>query len=184
MLYRLTNKYLIMKSLKNISALLLLAFISVGIANAQGTRKERKAAHVEEIKKIVETQNYVFDANYVNPMRGVGRALTSNYDLVVSKDTIIAFLPYFGRAYTAPYNPTEGGIKFTNTHFTYTSIAGKKGGWSVTIKPTGKDKNISDWRDVQTMRLDISPDGYASLQVISSNRDPISFNGTIEKRKK
>lgn len=173
-----------MKSLKNILVLLLLAFISIGIANAQSTRKERKAAHVDEIKQIVDDQNYVFKANYVNPMRGAGRALTSDYDLVVSKDTVKAFLPYFGRAYTAPYNPTEGGIKFTNTHFTYTSTAGKKGGWNIIIKPTGKDKNISDWRDVQTMRLDISPDGYASLQVISSNRDAISFNGTVEKRKK
>jgi hypothetical protein len=80
----------------------------------------------------------------------------------------------------APYNPTEGGIKFTTTKFTYNSKVGKKGGWTVIIKPT--DKNISNWRDVQTMTLSISPDGYASLQVISTNRDPISFNGTIEKR--
>lgn len=173
-----------MKLLKNISALFLLTFISINIAHAQSSGNDKKAARALAVKNMVEAQNYVFKANYVMPMRGVGRSLTSEYDLTVSKDTIAAFLPYFGRAYTAPYNPTEGGIKFTNTHFTYTSKVGKKGGWSITIKPTGKDKNISDWRDVQTLRLDISADGYASLQVTSSNRDPISFNGTIEKRGK
>lgn len=173
-----------MKLLKNISILLLLTFIGINIADAQTTSKDKKAARALAIKDMVEAQNYVFKANYVMPMRGISRSLTSDYDLTVSKDTVSAFLPYFGRAYTAPYNPTDGGIKFTNTHFTYTSKPGKKGGWSVTIKPTGKDKNISDWRDVQILRLDISSDGYASLQVTSSNRDPISFNGTIEKRGK
>ena len=170
-----------MKLLKNISILFLLVFISINVTNAQSTGKDKKAAHALAIKNMVEAQNYVFKANYVMPMRGISRSLTSDYDLTVSKDTVSAFLPYFGRAYTAPYNPTDGGIKFTNTHFTYTSKPGKKGGWSIIIKPTGKDKNISDWRDVQILRLDISVDGYASLQVTSSNRDPISFNGTIEK---
>lgn len=173
-----------MKLLQKISLLAALAFLSINVVNAQSTRKEKKEAHAAEIKKVVEAQSYVFKANYVIPTRGSSQSLTSDYDMVVSKDTITAFLPYFGRAYTAPYNSTEGGIKFTNTHFTYDSKADKKGGWNVTIKPIGKDKNISDWRDVQSMRLSISSDGYASLQVISSNRDPISFNGTIEPRKK
>lgn len=116
-----------MKLLKNISALFLLTFISINIAHAQSSGNDKKAARALAVKNMVEAQNYVFKANYVMPMRGVGRSLTSEYDLTVSKDTIAAFLPYFGRAYTAPYNPTEGGIKFTNTHFTYTSKVGKKG---------------------------------------------------------
>lgn len=170
-----------MKLLNRLSIALALAFISINVANAQSTRQDRKTARLAEVKSIVEAQNYVFSANYVNPSRMAGRSLTSEYDLTITKDTIMAYLPYFGRAYVAPpYGSTEGGIKFTNTHFTYTAKAGKKGGWSVTIKPT--NKNISDGRDVQSMNLSISADGYASLQVISSNRDPISFNGTIEKR--
>jgi hypothetical protein len=169
-----------MKLLKTISVLLLLACISISAVNAQSTRKDKKAAHAAEIKSMVEAQNYIFDATYVSPMRGISRALNSQYDMTITKDTISAYLPYFGQATMAPYNPTEGGIKFTTTKFTYNSKVGKKGGWTVIIKPT--DKNISNWRDVQTMTLSISSDGYASLQVISTNRDPISFNGTIEKR--
>ena len=41
--------------------------------------------------------------------------LSPYYYLKVSKDTVVAYLPYFGRAYTAPADPTEGGIKFTST---------------------------------------------------------------------
>jgi hypothetical protein len=171
-----------MKSLKKFLLMITVALMSATIVHAQKTtRQERKAARIAEVKALVDAQNYVFSANYVNPMRGVGRALTSEYDLTVTKDTIIAFLPYFGRAYVAPaYGSTDGGIKFTNTHFTYASKAGSKGGWTITIKPT--NKNISDAKDVQSMVLTISPDGYASLRVLSSNRDAISFNGTIEKR--
>ncbi|MDN3547880.1 DUF4251 domain-containing protein [Mucilaginibacter aquaedulcis] len=169
-----------MKPLKTILALILLTCMSIGIVNAQNTRKDKKAAHAAEIKSMVEAQNYLFNASYVTPMRGISRSLNSQYDMTVTKDTVSAYLPYFGQAYQAPYNPTDGGIKFTTTKFTYSSKVGKKGGWTVTIKPT--DRSISDGRDVQTMTLNISQDGFASLQVISTNRDPISFNGTIEKR--
>jgi hypothetical protein len=130
---------------------------------------------------MVDDVNYIFEANYANPMRGGGRSLTSEYDLKVSKDTIIAYLPYFGRAYIAPTNPTEGGIKFTWTKFDYSVKQTKNGSWEILIKP--KEKNISNASDVQNLRLSISTSGYASLQVISSNRDPISFNGTIEEVK-
>lgn len=170
-----------MKTFNKIAIVILFAMITAFAANAQNTRSDKKAARLAEIKNLVESRNFVFDANYVNPSRGSGRALTTDYDLTITKDTIIAYLPYFGQAYVAPpYGSTEGGIKFTNTDFTYIEKAGKKGGWNITIKPN--KKNISDSRDVQSMYLTISPDGYASLQVISSNRDPISFNGTIDKR--
>ncbi len=176
------TKYFVMKLLNKIAIVFFLTFLGNNMVSAQSTRKERKAARAAEIKSIVDARNYVFKANYVNPARGASTALTSNYDMVVSKDTIIAFLPYFGRAYLAPYNPAEGGIKFTNTHFTYSSKTNKGGNWTITIRPT--NKNIADWRDIQSMIFNISTDGYASLQVISSNRDAISFNGTIEKREK
>jgi hypothetical protein len=171
-----------MKLLRNLSMAFALMLLSISVVYAQTTRKERQAKRQAQVKLIVDAQNYVFKANYVNPMRGIGRSLTSDYDLTVAKDTVTAFLPYFGRAYVAPTNPTEGGIKFTTTKFTYDSKPGKNGSYKITIKPT--NKNMTDWRDVQTLYLTISADGYASLQVTSSNRDNISFNGTVESRDK
>jgi hypothetical protein len=150
--------------------------------SAQNARQQRQSAKAEHIKNMVTNIDYVFKANYVNPQRGGSRALTSDYDLAVSKDTINAYLPYFGRAFVAPINPTEGGIKFKTAKFDYKAKSNKKGGWDVLITP--KDRNISDMRDVQTLRLNISQNGFASLQVISSNRDPISFDGYIESREK
>jgi hypothetical protein len=174
-----------MKILTRIALLAAVLFIGINVAGAQTkpTKAEKKAAEQAAIKAMIDAQNFVFKANYALPMRGGSRSLTSDYDLVVSKDTIVSFLPYFGRAYVAPtISPTDGGIKINTTKFSYSSTTKKSGNWLIIIKP--KEKNMADWRDVQTFTLNISSNGYGSLQVISTNRDPISFNGYVEARKK
>jgi hypothetical protein len=85
-------------------------------------------------------------------------------------------VPYFGRAYTAPMDPTKGGIQFTSTKFEYKETKRKKGGWEILIKP-------KDTQDVSQMVLTVSETGFASLQVISNNRQPISFSGYVDEKK-
>jgi hypothetical protein len=123
-------------------------------------------------QQIVESKNYIFKAESVNPPRGRVRQLTSDYDLVVTGDTVIAYLPYFGRAYSAPINPSEGGIKFTSADFEYTVEKKKKRSWEILIRP-------KDNRDVQELYLTIFDNNKASLRVNSLNRENISFNGYI-----
>jgi hypothetical protein len=158
------------------AAVLVLAFINA--VNAQNSRQEKKTAEQAAVKNMVADNNFFFVADYAIPMHGGSKLLTSIYDLKISKDSIIAFLPYYGQAYLSPApGETEGGIKFTSTKFNYKVSQAKKGGWEIVITPA--DHNITDWRDVQQLRLNISPDGYASLFVNSSNRDPISFEGNV-----
>ena len=126
---------------------------------------------------MVHQQDFVFKAQTAMPMTGSTRHLTSDYDLKVTKESVVSYLPYFGRAYSAPIDPSKGGIQFTSKDFSYTVTDRKKGGWDVVIKP-------KDYRDVQQMTLTISVDGYATLQVTSLNRQPISFNGTVAQPKK
>jgi Domain of unknown function (DUF4251) len=170
-----------MKTLTKLIVVSIMILSCCQTASAQSTRKEKQATKAAEVKKMVDDVNYVFEATYVYPMRGSGRQLTSDYDFKVLKDTISAWLPYFGRAYLAPNDPTKGGIQFKSTNFNYSAKAGKKGGWEIVIKP--KDTNMLEMTDVQQVRLNISSNGYASLQVISTNRDPISFDGYIQEAK-
>ena len=136
-------------------------------AIAQAQEKDAVSA-----QQLLESKNYIFKAESVNPPRGRFRQLTSEYDLVVTGDTVIAFLPYFGRAYTAPINPSEGGIKFTSSNFEYKVEKKKKSGWEVFIKP----KDVSD---AQELYLTIFDNKRATLRVNSVNRESISFNGYI-----
>jgi len=172
-----------MKGLTKIALVFAMVTVGFGIGYAQNTRKEKQAAKAAAVKKMVEDGNYVFEANFAYPQGGERKTLTSDYDLRVSKDSVIAFLPYYGVAYVSP-NPgdTEGGIKFTSTNFNYTTTQRKNGSWDVYIKP--KDNNITGWRDVQQLQLTISQQGYASLQVISSNRSSIQFDGEIAQKTK
>lgn len=138
--------------------------------------QEKDAATTQQ---LVESKNYIFKAESVNPSRGRFRQLTSEYDLVVTSDTVIAFLPYFGRAYTAPIDPSEGGIKFTSSDFEYAVKKvekKKKSSWEVFIRP----KNA---RDVQELYLTIFDNSRATLRVNSVNRESITFNGYIREGK-
>ena len=141
-------------------------------AHAQDTKKDKDAEKIAATKSLVDSQNYVFIAQSASPMSGRVRQLTPDYDLKITKSLIISYLPYYGRAYTAPIDPTQGGIQFTSKDFTYTATPRTKGGWDVLIKP-------KDYQDVQQMSLSISSTGYATLQVTSTNRQPISFNGYV-----
>jgi len=164
-----------MKRLIKIMVLLAVASGSLNLAYGQNPKKAAKQA---AIKNMVDNTNFYFNADYALPQRGGSKLLTSTYDVKVTRDSIIAYLPYYGQAYLAPDPGTsEGGIKFTSTNFSYKVNPGKKGGWEIIIKP--KDHDITNWRDVQQMVMNISADGYASLSVLSSNRDPISFEGDI-----
>jgi hypothetical protein len=163
-----------MKAIKNIIGVSLAALMLLAIPfNMQAQDKKKATAEkTAAVKAMLETQQYVFKAQTVIPMSGRTRQITSDYDLKVSKEEIVAYLPYFGRAYAAPIDPSKGGIQFTSKDFEYTNTPRKKGGWDILIRP-------KDARDVQQLSLTISESGYGSLQVVSTNRQPISFSGYI-----
>lgn len=164
-----------MKPSKNLFSIILLIICTIGFIPLV-TAQKNKVIKAREIKNLIETQQFVFKAQFVTPMNGRQRFLTSDYPVSISKDTITGDLPYFGRAYAAPINPTEGGIRFTSTNFDYKKEERKKGSWDISIKP----KDVSD---VQLLTLSVFENGNSALQVISTNRQPISFNGFIEAKK-
>lgn len=163
-----------MKALTKIAVkcmLVILPAVFAARAGAQDTKENKNAAKQQVIKDLVAAQNYVFKAQSAQPLGGGNRQLTTDYDLRITKEKITSYLPFFGRAFSAPL-PSQGGINFTSTSFDYTLTDRRKGGWSVLIKP-------KDAPEVQQLSLTISEDGYASLQVISTNRSAISYSGYI-----
>ncbi|GAA3956202.1 DUF4251 domain-containing protein [Chitinophaga oryziterrae] len=160
--------------MKNISVGL--SLLIVLFSNALHAQKKDDLKK-EIIEKAITARNYVFKAETVMPSGAVpNRQLNYGYDLRVSPDTIVSYLPYFGRAYVAPMDPTKGGIQFTSTKFEYKETKRKKGGWDILIKP-------QDTQDASQMVLTVSETGFASLQVIGNNRQPISFSGYVDEKK-
>lgn len=156
-----------------IAGLVALAISLPGLTSAQSKSDEKKAA----LTNLINNQSYVFTAQSSIPAGpSPDRQLNGQYDLTVTKDSVISYLPYFGRAYMAPVDPTKGGIQFTSTKFEYKVTAKKKGGWTIVIKP-------GDTQEASQLILNVSTGGYASLQVLGNNRQPITFNGVVDARK-
>ncbi len=164
-----------MKNLVKISLMVIACYFIPGIAMAQQTAKKTKEAASESaLKDRIESKTYTFNATYSLPMRGGQRYLTSEYDLRITRDSVIAYLPYFGQTYQeAPLTPEESGVMFTSTKFNYTVKPEKKGGWLITIIP-------SNVKFVSKMQLEVYKNGSANLMVQSNFRDEINFNGEIK----
>ena len=169
-----------MKTLKNI---LFIALLFMAVQVSAQTDKETTI-------RLVEGKTFIFNATSAQPLNsadinavlsrmpgaiggGVVPLRGDIYQLTVAIDSVGAYLPYFGRSYMAPRNPTEGGIKFNTKDFSYKSDKKKKGNYIVTIKP------VDSKSDVLSMTLNISEKGYASLSVISNNRQSITYTGFI-----
>ncbi|MEJ7674164.1 MAG: DUF4251 domain-containing protein [Chitinophagaceae bacterium] len=95
--------------------------------------------------------------------------------LPVSKDTVISYLPFFGRGYIAPISPSDVDFDFTSTKFTNTTTTANRG-WNVSIKP--KDQTY-----LRELYFRIFDNASASLNITSLDRSSISFEGYITERK-
>lgn len=138
-----------------------------------GCSKNAMPADAASYEKMIGAKDYVFLAETANPAGGTAIRLSYGYDLVIKPNEVIATLPYFGRAYTADRN--LGGMRFTSKQYKYTASPGKEGSWEIVIEP-------QDAQDIQEIRLNISPDGYATLHITSTNRQPISYYGRLQEK--
>ena len=163
-----------MKNPYSLTSAVLLGVFAVFSFNAlqAQSEKERKVKEEMEIKASITAQNYIFKAQTLLPMNGGTRYLNGDYDLSVSVDKIVSFLPYMGRIYTTPIDPANGPLRFTSTDFTYVVQTKKKGGWDISIKP-------KDARSVREFNLHVSDNGYATLQVSGNDRQPVTFYGYV-----
>jgi len=185
--------------MKNLKYILLIAgLLTGGMSMAQTqdstkktTRKERKAMKAEEVKKLLENKAFTFKAEFADPLGGTitningrpfnlspdgsGRiVLNYNYDVRIKPDSVVSFLPYYGRVtMSAGYGTnTDNGVQFTSTKFGYESKAGKNDFTTIVITP-------KDAKYTNRMILDVSSNGTATLQVLSNNKNAISYSGYI-----
>ncbi len=130
----------------------------------------------DEIRNLIDSSQFIFVAERVSPLRGSTRYLTSRYDVIIKKDTINCYLPYFGRAFQAPIDPSKGGINFISANFSRSINSKNENEWKLLFKP-------NDVNDVQQLLFIIFNNGTATLNVSNTYRDPISFYGHIERIK-
>lgn len=159
-----------------IFSILTLSILLISCGTSQSAVEKAEKARL--LDEHIENLNFKFTANHAYPQGYPSIHLTSSYDVTLSPDTVKAFLPYFGRAYRAPMNPSEGGIKFESTDFESKVQIGKRPGeWHVTIKTKDTSRPF-------TLYFHLWNNGTGQLNVTDQDRQSISFKGSIEIRKK
>lgn len=124
------------------------------------------------LQLAVDSGKWKFTANQVMPQYGEARQANGDYDIRFFKDSMIVYLPYFGKADAgASFMTGKGPLDFTSTRFSIEKTKNKKGLWLMSIVP-------KDNREVRLMSFTISPGGFASLNITMANRTGISYNGT------
>lgn len=162
-----------MKNSKSFATIIAIILISILLFAGCSTSKKFVKLEQADVDSFVEAQNFVFVAQQMLPLRGTQQNLTGYYDVSIKKDTMNAFLPYFGRAYGGVFNPASSPLQFTSTNFRYAFSKAKNGSWDIVVSP-------ADNTDVQSLNFNVFGNGNASLNVISTNRDAISFYGYVQ----
>ena len=155
-----------MRTKKQIFMLLLALLVGIPTLSAQST-KEKTAQKKEAVNKLIESENYKIDVNTAMPRRGRSIPLTSSYSLEIRNDSVISYLPYYGRAYSIPYGGGDG-LNFKAVLKEYSMEMDKKG--NAVIEFIARNPE-----DRYEYRVKVFPNGSASIDVNMQNRQSISF---------
>ncbi|MEQ1623895.1 MAG: DUF4251 domain-containing protein [Sediminibacterium sp.] len=159
-----------MPKFKKLILLLIISLISLNILQAQLVQKVQNA-----YEQILKEQDFTFTAQAYATASSEKKQMTDPYSFKVGIDSIEGILPYYGQSYTAQINLTDGSIKFNILKYKYEFMEKKKGRYQVSIKP--EDKNTT----IQSFYLTIFTDGTGQVDVLSRNREPMTFYGSISR---
>ena len=150
--------------------LMLACMVSCG--TQQGLSKaERQAEVTRQVQSSLDARNYTIAVDWMKPLGGMPRHVSSNYELKVNGDKVDSYLPYVGEAYRLPYGGGKG-LNFKSDILNYT------------IKQTTSNRYVIEFdvindEDAYHYRIDMFTNGKAIIDVIARDKDAISFEGEM-----
>lgn len=135
------------------------------------TKAEREAAVTRQVQEGLDTRHYTIAVDWMKPLGGMARHVSSNYELRVNGDEIDSYLPYVGEAYRLPY----GGGKGLN-------FKGKIENYVITYPTSNRSHiefTVTNDEDIYYFRIDVFNNGQSIIDIIARDRDAISFNGEM-----
>ena len=146
----------------------------------------QKTINSKELSRLIDTGEFTFMArraapsdmtavNVLNSLPGGSSTrvldLSYGYNFKVTPTQLTAELPFFGRLYIPTMDRDRESYRFTSKDFTLDrKSTGKK--VSYVIRPR-------DVAHLQTIYLDVFPNGQAYLSLSGDDRSPITYDGEI-----
>jgi len=134
-------------------------------------RAAKKAERTAYVKKCLDSKHYEIGVDMMTPRRGPSRTLPNDWSLEVRGDTLVSYLPYFGVAYE-PLFGEDKGLNFTAPIKTYEDKGFSKGKRSIHLQVNNNSETFDYY-------LEVSDEGYATIDVIPRKREGISFSGQM-----
>lgn len=165
--------WLIMKQLFVILAIVIgLGSCATAKDKAQRLAEERR--DMARLSDSLSVRTLTIDFDYVIPQRMLPRHLSSNYSVRIQGDSVFSYLPFFGVAYDTDFsNRDRSPLDFQERLSEYDVSQPKTDRFDVTLVTRRNRENL-------IYRIEIFGNGRATLNVNSSSRESISFNGTAK----
>lgn len=166
-----------MKSLIIKNPIFLIFTIAVLLFTAREGKTQSSKQGAEafiEMKELVSSGKYMFEADRMLPLSGATKMLTTTYTLKVTDTTAKAHLPYYGVAYSNIRYGGNGGVSFDGKMLEYSREV-KEDKERISVKFRIHGDNI-----LYICSLSISKSGSATLHIIPDNRQSISYWGDIK----
>ena len=156
--------------LSSIVLLFLATVMLCGCATAE-ERAARAALQAAKVKTALSEKHYLINVDRMYPLSGAPRHLTFGYSIEVRNDSLISYLPYFGRAFNVP---SGGGkaLNFSEPIGSYQEQKKSDGQWHIEI-------GVKNEEDTYSYYIDVFDNGNTSIAVQSREREPISFSGMM-----
>ena len=139
------------------------------------SKKEKREQKANEVKELIDSKRFTIDVNRAIPMGGRSLNLTSPYSLEMRGDSVISYLPYFGRAYSAPYGGGDR-LRFEESITDY-QCSFKKGTAQIQFRTRSDD-------DTFAFSVQVFSNGSATINVTPVNKQNITFYGELAPKKK
>lgn len=149
------------------------AVVVLGLLTACSTMTAaERAEKALAVGRALASRHYVVDVQMMYPRSGRAVNVSSNYSLEIKGDTVVSYLPYFGRAYSIPYGGGKA-FNFSAPIISYESASDPKGKTYVRLVTDNEE-------DVITFQLEIFDNGQTTIDVQAREREPITYSGELE----
>ena len=158
-----------MRNLKNIPIILfVMAFCGGATVEEKAARAAEQAA---KVNKALKERKYKIDVERMYSMRGGSKTLSYGYSVDVRNDSLISYLPYFGRAYSVPYGGGKG-LTFSERIGSYQEYQKGNGLRHIEI-------SLRNDEDTYLYTIEVYENGSSSISVQSRQRENISYSGEM-----
>ena len=154
---------------------LLIVILSVLVLSGCASSEEKTAQMAEQaalVTRALNNREYKIAVDRMYPMRGSSRSVSFGYSVEVRNDSLISYLPYFGRAYNLPYGGGKG-LNFSAPIGNYQEYMMRNGRRHIEIGVTNEE-------DTYLYTIEVFDNGNSSVEVRARQRERISYSGNVE----